>query len=107
MVSFPLQVSTKAGPPTGAKSGPFWKPGWSLSGPGLAKGASTSRRYFNEAENRASAVAADLEQLDALRRYHTQARAPARELLTIDDYVKKLTGDRRTPQVRTTASDDR
>jgi hypothetical protein len=49
---------------------------------------------------RAIAVAADLEQLDALRRYlifHTKARVPARELIdAIDDYVEKLTGDRRT-----------
>ena len=48
---------------------------------------------------RAVAVAADLEQPDRLRRYlifHTKAREPARELLdAIDDYVEKLTGDRR------------
>jgi hypothetical protein len=42
----------------------------------------------------------DLEQLDKLRSYlilHTKAREPARELIdAIDDYVEKLTGDRRT-----------
>jgi hypothetical protein len=47
-------------------------------------------------EARAIAVAADLEQLDRLRRYLI-SREPARELLdAIDDYVEKLTGDRRT-----------
>jgi hypothetical protein len=51
-------------------------------------------------EWRAQAVAADLDQLDKLRRYlifDTRAREPARELIdAIDDYVEKLTGDRRT-----------
>jgi hypothetical protein len=51
-------------------------------------------------EWRAQAVAADLDQLDKLRRYlifDTKAREPARELIdAIDDYVEKLTGDRRT-----------
>jgi hypothetical protein len=49
---------------------------------------------------RTQAVVADLEHLDKLRRYlifHTKAREPARELIdAIDDYVEKLTGDRRT-----------
>jgi hypothetical protein len=49
----------------------------------------------------AQAVAADLEELRRLRSYlifETKVRLPAHELLdAIDDYVEKLTGDRRTP----------
>jgi hypothetical protein len=56
------------------------------------------RRWREEAH--AQAVAADLEELRRIRHYlifHTKARVPARELIdAIDDYVEKLTGDRRT-----------
>jgi hypothetical protein len=71
-----------------------------------AENRATAKAFHEEQERkrreeaRAIAVAADLEQLDALRRYlifHTKARVPARELIdAIDDYVEKLTGDRRT-----------
>jgi hypothetical protein len=58
------------------------------------------REQKRREEWRAQAIAADLEQLDKLRRYltfDTKARLPARELLdAIDDYVEKLTGDRHT-----------
>jgi hypothetical protein len=49
---------------------------------------------------RLEAVKADLEQLDALRKYlifKKRSGVPATELISaIDDYVEKLTGDRRT-----------
>lgn len=51
-------------------------------------------------EARAIAVAADLEPLRVMRQYlifKTQAGVPATDLISaIDDYVEKLTGDRRT-----------
>jgi hypothetical protein len=59
------------------------------------------RMQKHREQARAIAVATDLERLDTLRRYlifRTKTREPARELLdAIDDYVEKLTGDRRTP----------
>jgi hypothetical protein len=65
-----------------------------------AKAFHQERERQRREEWRAQAVAADLEQLDKLRRYlifDTKAREPARELIdAIDDYVEKLTGDRRT-----------
>jgi hypothetical protein len=65
-----------------------------------AKAFHQDRERQRREEWRAQAVAADLEQLDKLRRYlifDTKAREPARELIdAIDDYVGKLTGDRRT-----------
>ena len=65
-----------------------------------AKAFHEERERLRREEWRAQAVAADLEQLDKLRRYlifDTKAREPARELIdAIDDYVGKLTGDRRT-----------
>jgi hypothetical protein len=65
-----------------------------------AKAYHRERMQRHREEARAIAVKADLEQLDVLRRYlifNTKAREPARELLdAIDDYVEKLTGDRRT-----------
>jgi hypothetical protein len=65
-----------------------------------AKAFDEDRERKRREEWRAQAVAADLEQLDKLRRYlifDTKAREPARELIdAIDDYVEKLTGDRRT-----------
>ena len=51
-------------------------------------------------EAHARAVAEDLEQLDKLRRYlifRRKVAVPGRELIdAIDDYLEKLTGDRRT-----------
>ncbi len=65
-----------------------------------AKAFHAERERQRREEWRAQALAADLEQLDKLRRYlifDTKAREPARELIdAIDDYVEKLTGDRRT-----------
>jgi hypothetical protein len=65
-----------------------------------AKAFHEERERKRREQARAITVAADLEQLDALRRYlifQTKARVPARELIdAIDDYVAKLTGDRRT-----------
>ena len=65
-----------------------------------AKAFDEDRERKRREEWRAQAVAADLDQLDKLRRYlifDTKAREPARELIdAIDDYVEKLTGDRRT-----------
>jgi hypothetical protein len=65
-----------------------------------AKAFDEDRERKRREEWRAQAVAADLDQLDKLRRYlifDTRAREPARELIdAIDDYVEKLTGDRRT-----------
>jgi hypothetical protein len=65
-----------------------------------AKAFHYEREQKRREEARVTAVAADREQLDRLRRYlifHTKARVPARELIdAIDDYVEKLTGDRRT-----------
>ena len=56
------------------------------------------QRWRDEAH--AKAVAEDLEQLDKLRRYLIFSRkvaVPGRDLVdAIDDYVEKLTGDRRT-----------
>ena len=56
------------------------------------------QRWRDEAHARA--VAEDLEQLDKLRRYLIFSRkvaVPGRDLVdAIDDYVEKLTGDRRT-----------
>lgn len=56
------------------------------------------RRWREEAH--AAAITADLEQLAALRKYLIFGRkvtVPSRELIeAIDDYVEKLTGDRRT-----------
>jgi hypothetical protein len=56
------------------------------------------RRWREEA--RAAAVAADLEELGKLRHYlifRAKAHVPTRDLIdAIDDYVEKLTGDRRT-----------
>jgi hypothetical protein len=67
-----------------------------------AKAFHEERERLRHEEWRAQAVAADLEQLDKLRRYlifDTKAREPARELIdAIDDYVGKLIGDRRTLQ---------
>jgi hypothetical protein len=55
------------------------------------------RKWRQEA--RAAAIAADLEQLGALRKYlifGKKAGAPAQDLIdAIDDYAEKLTGDRR------------
>jgi hypothetical protein len=55
------------------------------------------RRWQEEAH--ATAITADLEQLAALRKYLIFSRKvpiPGRELIdAIDDYVEKLTGDRR------------
>ena len=65
-----------------------------------AKAFHEERERKRREQWRAQAVAADLEQLEKLRRYlifDTKAREPARELLdAIDNYVEKLTGDRRT-----------
>jgi len=65
-----------------------------------AKAFDEDRERKRREEWRAQAVAADLDQLDKLRRYlifDTKAREPARELIdAIDNYVEKLTGDRRT-----------
>jgi hypothetical protein len=65
-----------------------------------AKAFHQEREQKRREEWRAQAVAADLEELRRIRHYlifHTKARVPARELLdAIDDYVWKLTGDRRT-----------
>jgi hypothetical protein len=56
------------------------------------------RKWREEA--RAAAVAADLEQLAALRKYLIFSRkvtVPGRDLIdAIDDYVERLTGDRCT-----------
>jgi hypothetical protein len=56
------------------------------------------RRWRKEAH--AAAIAADLERLAALRKYlifERQAGVSADSLINaIDDYVEKLTGDRRT-----------
>jgi hypothetical protein len=64
-----------------------------------AKAYQQERMQKHREEAHALAVAADLEQLRILRDYlifRTKARAPVRELLdAIDDYVAKLTGDRR------------
>jgi hypothetical protein len=55
------------------------------------------RRWREEAH--AAAVAADIEQLAALRKYlifNLKAGIPALDLIdAIDDYAEKLTGDRR------------
>jgi hypothetical protein len=55
------------------------------------------RKWREEAH--AAAVVADLEQLAALRKYRIfgkKAGTPAQELIdAIDDYVERLTGDRR------------
>jgi hypothetical protein len=65
-----------------------------------AKAFHQEREQKRREEWRAQAVAADLEELRRIRHYlvfHTKAHVPARELLdAIDDYVGKLTGDRRT-----------
>jgi hypothetical protein len=71
-----------------------------------AENRAAAKAFHQEQERRrreeahALAVAADLDQLDKLRRYlifDTKAREPARELINaIDNYVGKLTGDRRT-----------
>jgi hypothetical protein len=65
-----------------------------------AKAYHQEREQRRREEARAAAVAADLEQLRALRDYlifHTKTREPAADLIVaIDDYVEKLTGDRRT-----------
>jgi hypothetical protein len=65
-----------------------------------AKAFHHERERRRREEWRTRAVAADLEQLDKLRRYlifDTKARELARDLIdAIDDYVEKLTGDRRT-----------
>jgi hypothetical protein len=65
-----------------------------------AKAYHLERMQRHREEARAIAVAADLEEIRRLRHYlifHTKARVPARELIdAIDDYVGKLTGDRRT-----------
>jgi hypothetical protein len=65
-----------------------------------AKAFHEERERKRREQWRAQAVAADLEQLEKLRRYlifDTKAREPARELIdAIDDYVGKLTGDRQT-----------
>jgi hypothetical protein len=65
-----------------------------------AKAYHQERMQRHREEAHALAVAADLEQLRRIRHYlifHTKARVPARELIdAIDDYVEKLTGDRRT-----------
>jgi uncharacterized membrane protein len=65
-----------------------------------AKAYHRERMQRHREEAHAIAVAADLEELRRIRHYlifHTKGREPARELLdAIDDYVEKLTGDRRT-----------
>jgi hypothetical protein len=65
-----------------------------------AKAYHQERMQRHREEAHALAVAADLEQLDKLRRYlifDTKAREPARDLIeAIDDYVEKLTSDGRT-----------
>jgi len=70
-----------------------------------AENRAAAKAYQNEKRARwreeahAAAVAADLEQLDTLRRYlifGRKAAVPADELINaIDDYVERLTGDRR------------
>jgi hypothetical protein len=61
-----------------------------------AKAFDEDRERKRREEWRAQAVAADLDQLDKLRRYLI-FDTKARELIdAIDDYVEKLTGDRRT-----------
>jgi hypothetical protein len=63
------------------------------------------RKWREEAH--AAAVAADLEQLAALRKYLIFSRKvaiPGRELIdAIDDYAEKLTGDRRTLHARSSS----
>jgi hypothetical protein len=65
-----------------------------------AKAYHMERMQRHREEAHALAVAEDLEQLRRIRHYlifHTKAHVPARELIeAIDDYVGKLTGDRRT-----------
>jgi hypothetical protein len=65
-----------------------------------AKAYHQERMQRHREELHALAVATDLEELRRIRRYlilNTKARVPARELIdAIDDYVGKLTGDRRT-----------
>jgi hypothetical protein len=64
-----------------------------------AKAYHLEKMQRHREEAHAQAVAADLEELRRIRHYlifHTKARVPARDLLdAIDDYVGKLTGDRR------------
>jgi hypothetical protein len=71
-----------------------------------AENRAAAKAYNQEQEQkrreaaRADAVRADLAELERLRRYlifSKKAGEPARELVeAIDDYVEKLTGDRRT-----------
>jgi CRISPR/Cas system CSM-associated protein Csm2 small subunit len=65
-----------------------------------AKAHAEERERQREEAARLEAVKADLEQLAALRNYlifRKRSREPAEELIkAIDDYVEKLTGDRRT-----------
>jgi hypothetical protein len=65
-----------------------------------AKAYHQEREQQRREQARAIAVTADIEPLRVLRDYlifHTKAGVPAHDLITaIDDYVEKLTGDRRT-----------
>jgi hypothetical protein len=71
-----------------------------------AENRAAAKAYHQEQEQkrreaaRADAVKADLTELERLRHYlifSKKAGAPAHELITaIEDYVEKLTGDRRT-----------
>jgi hypothetical protein len=65
-----------------------------------AKAYAEEVRRKQDEEYQQAGIRADLEELDRLRRYlisHSRARVPADELITaIDDYVERLTGNRRT-----------
>lgn len=65
----------------------------------MAKAFHQEQERKRQEAARAEAVKADLEHLDALRQYlmfKLRSGVPADELITaIDDYVEKLTGDRR------------